>query len=321
MTRTTLTAGRLNTISWLNDNIVDWAAGGNHYSIDGSTKESNSYYAFNFDGSINTTDGQYAFIYQKLGTKGLLLKNGELLREINRSYYFAEAYEYPAAFVTVDEVTYLIHCPKEYCRLDFENVETGEIVTDMIGRDPTDVFHSRLEISPDGFVLMSKGWHWHPLDVAYLYDIKECLKNPKLLDEINSWLSINAEISTANFINKTKVLIGSGEEVFDDENIVFPPRYIAVFDIGSKQISTPVKVNGEFGNLFAIDDERAWDTYLYPKIISLKTGDIIDKDESVYSGKQNSSIVNKENLVQIVFNRDTKQLAIAGKEVIEVFTP
>jgi len=321
MTRTTLTAGRLNTISWLNDNIVDWAAGGNQYSMDGSTKKSNSYYAFNFDGSINTADGQYAFIYQKLGTKGLLLKNGKLLREINRSYYFANAYEYPATFVTVDNVTYLIHCPKEYCRLDFENVETGEIVTDMIGRDPTDVFHSRLEISPDGFVLMSKGWHWHPLDVAYLYDIKESLKNPKLLDEINTWLSINAEISTANFINKAKVLIGSGEEVFDDENIVFPPRHIAVFDIDTKQVSTPVKVSCEFGTLFAINDELAWDTYLYPKIININTGEVIDKDESVYSGKQKSSIVSKDDLVQIVFNRETKQLAIKGKETIDVFTP
>ncbi|WP_439696689.1 hypothetical protein ACFGVS_29525 [Mucilaginibacter sp. AW1-7] len=321
MTRTTLTAERLNTISWLNDKIVDWAAGGNQYSMDGSTKRSSSYFPFNFDGSINTTDGQYAFIYQKLGTKGLLLKNGELLREINRSYYFAEAYEYPAAFVTVDEVTYLVHCPKEYCRLDFENVETGELITEVPGREAEDFFHSRLEVSPDGKHLLSKGWLWHPMDEVYIYKVNDCLKNPLLLDQLISFTHISVEMETASFINNTEILIGSGDEVYDVENIIFPSKHIAVWDIATQQLSTPVKINVEFGNLFAIDGERSWDTYLYPKIININTGEVIDKDESVYSGKQNSSIVNKENLVQIVFNRDTKQLAIAGKEVIDVFTP
>jgi len=321
MTRTTLTAERLNTISWLNDSIVDWAAGGNQYSMDGSTKKSNSYYAFNFDGSINTTDGEYAFIYQKLGTKGLLLKNGELLREINRSYYFAEAYEYPAAFVTVDEVTYLIHCPKEYCRLDFENVETGELITDVPGREADDFFHSRLEVSPDGKHVLSKGWHWHPRDEVYIYNVNDCLKNPLLLDQLISFTHISVEMATASFINDTEILIGSGDEVYDDENVIFPPKHIAVWDAAAQQLSTPVKINGEFGNLFAIDNDRAWDTYLYPKIISLKTGDVIDKDESFYSGEQNSSIVSKASLVQAVFNQETKQLAIKGKDTIDVFTP
>jgi len=321
MTRTTIATGRINTISWVNIDIVDWASGGSQYSMDGSTRQSSLYYGFNFDGSINTTDGKYAFIYQKLGTKGLLLKNGELLREINRSYYFANAYEYPAAFVTIDDAVYLIHCPAEYCKLDFENVETGEIITDIAARDPSDIFHSRLEVSPDGAVLMSKGWHWHPLDAVYFYDISECLKNPVLLDKVTSFLDIGAEVSTANFINERKVLIGSGDEVFDEENIVFGSKHIAIWDIVTKEVTTPVKTNAEFGNLFAINEELAWDTYLYPKIINIKTGEIIDKDESIYSGKQNSSIVTKDALVQFVFNRETKQLAIIGKEVVEILTP
>jgi hypothetical protein len=72
MTRTTITANYVKTISWLNDTIVDWAGGGNRYLLDGSKREMGGYYPFSFDGSINTEDGKYAFIYQKLGTKGIL---------------------------------------------------------------------------------------------------------------------------------------------------------------------------------------------------------------------------------------------------------
>jgi len=324
MTRTTIRANWIQTITWFNDTVVDWASAGQQYGLDGSQHQlyKYSFGALDFNGAICSADGQYAFIYQKLGTKGLLLKGDILLREINRSYYYANVYEWPVAFVTVDETTYLIHCPKKYCRLDFENVETGEIVTDVPERDPFDFFHSRLEINTKSTLLMSKGWHWHPFDTIKAYNIKDCIENPLMLDDSALYPELGTEICTASFITGAKVLIGTSDEVFDDEaEDNFPTKHLAIWDIETDEISNPVKVNGEFGNLFAIDDDRAWDTYLYPKIIRLKTGDIIDKDESFYSGKQNSSIVNEKNLVQIVFNRDTKQLAIKGKETIDVFTP
>jgi hypothetical protein len=322
MERKTISAGFLKTISWLNENIIDWANAGQQYDIDGKRTQLCQYsYAYSFDGAITSIGGEYAFIYQKLGTKGLLLKNGDLLREINRSYYCANVYEYPAAFITMNEVTYLIHCPAEYCRLDFENVETGEIVTDISGRQPDDFFHSRLEVSPSGKFLLSKGWHWHPLDDVYVFDIEECLKDPILLDNPKLHHRSPTEIGTASFIDDSKVLIGSSDEFIDDEDDHFPPKHIAVWDIDTDKISTLVKVNGEFGNLFAISEELAWDTFAYPKSININTGEILEKAESVNSGRQRSSIVNKEELVQIVFNPQTKQLAIANGESIEILTP
>lgn len=117
----------MQTICWVDNSIVDWTSAGKRYTL----------------------DGQYAFIYQKPGIKGLLLKNGEILREINRSYYCADVYEYPAIFVTLDNRTFLVHCSFKYCRLDFEDVETGQIITGSQDRDPSDFFHSRLEISPN----------------------------------------------------------------------------------------------------------------------------------------------------------------------------
>src|SRR5687768_2687562 len=101
MRRQTITANYLNTISWLGDTIVDWASGGKQYFLNGENLESNTYFPFAFDAAITSANRTYAFIYQKLGTKGLLLKNGELLREINRSYYSANTHEFPCAFTEI----------------------------------------------------------------------------------------------------------------------------------------------------------------------------------------------------------------------------
>src|ERR1700744_852527 len=166
----TITANYLKTICWKDNMIIDWAAG-SVCSLDGKVTQLEIVYSFSFDSAINSLDGSYAFIYQKLGTKGLLLKNGELIREINRSYYCADVYEFPAAFITFENKTYFIHCPVAYNQLDFEDVETGEIITNIKGRKPDDRFHSRLEISPEGKFLMSKGWVWHPLDAVMVFNI------------------------------------------------------------------------------------------------------------------------------------------------------
>jgi hypothetical protein len=322
MEKLTISANYLKTICWSNDAIIDWVSAGKLYPLDGKEKQLKYYYPFNFDSSIISSDGQYAFIYQKLGTKGLLLKEGVILREINRSYYCANAYEYPAVFVTIKDTTYLIHCPLECCRLDFEDVETGKLITDVSKRNPSDTFHSRLEINPGGTFLMSKGWLWHPLDIIEVFNIEECIKNPLLLDKSNLSPNVGTEVCTASFINSSKVIIGSSDEVVDDDIINLPPKHIAVWDILSNQITNSVKVNGEFGNLFAINEEIAWDAFNFPKIINIKSGEVIDKEESVYSGQQKSSIINNSDKLPLVaFNRQTNQLAIASDDKVHILTP
>ena len=257
-----------------------------------------------------------------------MLKSGKLFREINRSYYCAESYEYPAAFVTLNDITYLIHCPFKYNRLEFENVETGEMITNIPQREPSDVFHSRLEVSPDSRFLMSKGWYWHPRDTVEVFDIAARIANPLLLDNCDLTPGFAMEICTASFINSSQVLIGSTDEIFGDDDddekciatMVVPPKAIAIWDLQTREVTNVVKVKGEFGNLFAINDEFAWDTFKFPKIINIKTGEIVDSDESFDSGHQNSSIVGSQ-APQIAFNGQTKQLAIGANEKIEVLTP
>ena len=323
MKRETITANRLQTICWFNDTLIDWPSAGELHFTNGTKKRLGKYhYSYNFDSAVISSDGQYSFTYGRLGTKGLLLKNGELLREINRSYYCADVYEYPAVFLTRDNITYLIHCPEGYNRLEFENVETGEIITNVPGREPIDFFHSRLEIAPSGKFLMSKGWYWHPLDGVYVFNIEDCIKNPLLLDKSALKPDHSVEICTASFINGSKVLIGSSDEVFNEEGIIIPPLHIGIWDFQANQITNMVKMGSEFGNLYAINEEFAWDTFNYPKIINIKTGKVVDEEKSIFSGKQKSSIIHYlGKLPLIAFNKQTKQLAVGQDDKIEILTP
>jgi hypothetical protein len=310
----------LQTVDWLEDKIVDWPNAGALYHLSGQKTQLNKYtFNFNFDSAIHSTNGKYVFIYQKFGTKGLLLKDGEILREINRSYYFANSYEYPAAFLTHGKKTFLVHCPISYCQLDFEEVETGEIVTNVKTRNPSDVFHSRLEISQNENYLLSKGWLWHPIDVIQIFQIEDCFANPLLLDKLDhSFPNVGVEICTASFINDSEILVGSSDEVIDDDNIAnVPPKSIAIWNFHDNSFTNQKTPEFEFGNLFYIDQGLAWDIYKFPKIIDLATGQMVDKAEEVYSGGQRSSILfETAKHPQLSFDRNRKKLAIKEKDKV-----
>jgi hypothetical protein len=312
------------TLNWFDNKIVDWSRAGESYTLTGETKQLNKYhFGYKFDGSINSTDGCYVFLYERLGTKGLLIKNGEILREINRSYYMAHVYEYPAAFINYSNKLFLAHCPISYCQLDFEDVETGELVTNINTRGPSDIFHSRLEISYSGKYLMSKGWVWHPVDVVNVFRIDDCFSNPLLLDKTDySFPDVGSEICTASFIDDTQILVGSSDEIIDNERLLnLPGKSFAVWNINDNTFSNQNKPEFEFGNLFSIDRTLCWDTYKFPKIINITTGQIIDKAEDVYSGEQKSSILfDTDKQPQIAFDKDRKRLAIKQKDKVIVVT-
>jgi hypothetical protein len=316
------------TIVWHNKNLVDWTFAGKVYTcLDESKKDLGrySYSSFDFDSAISSDSGEYICLYQRLGTKGILLKNGNLIREINRSYYYANTYEYPVAFATLsDGSTILIHCPNRYCQLDFEDVETGKALTSHIYREPMDFFHSRLEVSPDNKYLLSKGWIWQPFDYIAAYNIEECIKNPLLLDKWSYQKpASNGDINTACFINNNKVLIGTDEtvEAFDeDDKDLLNPGQIAIWDIENNEVKDIKHIDSSFGNLFTINENYAWDFYKFPKIIDLRTGQIVDQIENFNSGNQNSSIIHHlPNLPTIVYNKKSKAVAIKTDKSIEIF--
>lgn len=326
--RKTLNAKYLQTLSWLDGGLVDWA-NGSRYFLNDESKSSTHFSAFKWDSSTASSDGKYAFIYQKLGTKGAILKDGKIIREVNRSSYFADTYEYPAAiFKAKNGRTYLIHCPVEYNRLEIEDIETGEIVTNVPERKPADFFHSRLEVNQANSHFLSKGWVWHPVDFIGSFDVEACIKNPLLLD--NGGLSpvelrMEMEIGTASFIDNGHILFGTKELLADEtldeeETFAVPPGHIAVWDIEANTISKPVKVDGKFGNLYAIDESFTWDTFGHPKIINIKTGKIEEEIKDITSGEQDSSIRPKSDDPIKTFDSSTKQLAFGMGDKIEVLT-
>lgn len=323
MKRQTIHTNNSPTISWVDNYLIDWADSGRQYFPDGQIKEIGSYhFAFSFDSAISSEDGVYSVIYKRLGIKGLLLKNGQILREINRSYYHAEAYEYPVAFASLnDGRTILIHCPESYCRLDFEEVETGMRLTNHADRNPSDFFHSRLDVSPDHKTLLSRGWAWHPFDFVEVFDIEECLNNPLALDKSKHTPEVGTEICAASFITNELVLIGApneSESTYDASS----DKMIGIWNIKTNAVTDVIQPDFTIGgHLYVIDDTYAWELYNYPKIVDIKSGQIIDELKEIASGKQVSSIIHHlNNLPTIVFNKRTKQVAICNEHTIEILT-
>ena len=308
---------KFRTISWFNDELYDWCSGLKYSLKTGEIEQVGKYrFAYKFDSSIISSSGNYVFIFEKYGTKGLLLKNGEILREINRSYYHANDYEYPVSFLEYHNKTYLVHCPVSYCQLDFEDVETGKIVTQISERNPSDIFHSRLEISPNNKYLLCKGWIWHPIDIIQIYNINECFDDPSILDKeyyFESAPDLGREICTASFIGDDQILLGtSNEEEFDSERTdTFPARSFAIYNHIENSLSPAITPDFRFGNLIAINSEQAWDLIKYPKIIDLRTGNIKYSWDNIDSGTQSSSIYgNGQSKPLIAFDSHREKLAI-----------
>lgn len=325
LSKTVLTHS-LQTVDWLGDELIDWANAGTTYLLSGETRQLQTYrIGYRFDAACNTEAGRYVLLYERLGTKGLLLKDGEILREVNRSYYQANAFEYPACFARHGKTTFLVHCPDSYDTLEFEEVETGRVATRRTRRPHSpDFFHSRLQISPDGNRLISRGWVWHPLDMVQEYNIADCLSRPELLDKVDYRRpNPGREINTACFIDADSVLLGAAgeEDMGDDIPPAMPPNSLAIWSLTDNSLSPPVSPKAAFGNLTVIDGNLAWDTFGHPKVIDYRTGETVAACEDIDSGRQRSSILlGMGKLPKLAFSADRRRLAIANESSVTILT-
>ena len=126
--RRTIAAKGLRSLAWDGDDLVDLAAGGRRFTLDGKTRPAQVFYAYRFDG-VCVGPGGYEVLYERLGTKALLLRDGWLVRELDRSYYHAHVTPYPVALAARGDRVLLIHAPREYHRLEIEDAETGAPLT------------------------------------------------------------------------------------------------------------------------------------------------------------------------------------------------
>jgi hypothetical protein len=67
------TAGRVRSLHWDGDELVDWVAGGTRWRLDGVQMDPPVQYAYGFDRAVVSPSGRYQALYTECGTKGLIL--------------------------------------------------------------------------------------------------------------------------------------------------------------------------------------------------------------------------------------------------------
>lgn len=292
-----ISADDITSLNWRGDTLVDWAGGGRQFQMDGTILPQTVIYSYRFDAACCSPSGVYAVIYERLGTKGLVLKRGQVVREINRSFYHANAYEYPvcmAQLPTGREV--VIHCPEEYNQLEIDDLETGERLTRCEERKPADVFHSRLAVSPGNTHFLSAGWIWQPVDALGAYRLEDVLRDPRLLDDLGQCPPVSTEISSAAFMNENCIVLSTSgetfldEEDYNDRNLPRPDS-IAVWDLTGSRLVSQAPLKEPAGTLMPVDERFVTGFHEHPKLIDVSTGDVVARLEEVESGRQTSSII------------------------------
>ncbi len=70
---TTFPAKGVNSLNWSNDKLVDWVNGDVTYQMDGTKTGPNISYPYRFDAAVASPSGAFTALYERLGTKALVL--------------------------------------------------------------------------------------------------------------------------------------------------------------------------------------------------------------------------------------------------------
>jgi hypothetical protein len=319
-------SGPIRSLSWQGDTLVDWAGGGTRYLLDGTVVPRLVNYAYVFDRQVISRDGRYAVIFHNLGTKGLLLKESKVVREINRSFYHANVYDYPVTFMTLPSgSTALVHCPNEYWRLEIEEVESGQSLSKRKAKF-VDFFQSRLVTSADGRYLVSAGWIWHPFNDVWVYDLQRVLKQPKLLDQPSEYRfgRNGVGVNAAAFREDNALVVTTNDEWYDegdverDEEHLLPPDYIGVYDLDARRFRLQAPLEEVAGTIMPVGD-FAVGFYKHPKLISLASGEVVHRWDDLSSGEQTSSIVwHHDRIPPLALDSRNMRFAVASEQEITV---
>ncbi len=312
------------SLSWLNDSLIDWAGGCANYFLDGSSNRTQVHWAYGFDAAVQSPSGRYAVIYKKLGTKALLLEGTKVIRELNRSFYCAEAYEYPVVlFMDSNGRELIAHCPDDYCQLEIEDVLTGERLTVSENRKPSDFFHSRLSISPCNRRLLSAGWIWHPLDFISIHDISAALNDARTLDSTEALgVKLDGEVNSAAFTAGGALVLaanGDSEDFGNEEASILKPGHIGGWSFETGEFLSVCSYQEKVGTLMPLGENHVVSFFDHPKVIELSTGFVVNEWPQIASGRQSSSIIGKDDHIpSIALDVVRKRFAIATEELIHV---
>jgi hypothetical protein len=308
------------SLVWQGDVLVDWVGGGVSWTLDGEMTPSQVRYAYPFDAAVALPDGEYAVIFTRLGTKGLLLRHGRIVREINRSFYQADAYDYPVAlFRLASGRVVLAHCPEEYNQLEFDDAETGERLTASSSRKPDDFFLSRLSVSPDGRHLMSAGWVWHPIDWIQVYDIAQALADPSHLDGRGGGAADRGDYSTATFLRDGRRLLALVDMNDADDETPRPDTVtLRTYADAASKTPTEVRAAHHLGDLMPVGDDHVLALYEHPRLVELATGNVVASWPHIASGNRTGAISHHFTIPPMALDAAGGRYAVADRDGITV---
>lgn len=295
----TIEAKGVRSLSWQGDVLVDWASGVRRYGLDGTvTGPRYTSYGASFDAALTLPSGRYAALYQRLGTKALLLdEGGHVVREVDRSFYHAEAYEYPIAlFELPDGRPVVAHCPTDYNRLEIDDVATGERLTRRPDARGSDYFHSRLAANGSGTRLLSAGWVWHPFDMISTYDVEAALADPTSLDHTRALDHASGEQNEAAFLADDLLVIASSRDADDlnddepPESLRLTPGTIGRYDVSRALWLSVAPLEEEAGRLMPVGCDHVVGFFESPKLIEIATGRVVQRWPELKTGRQNGPI-------------------------------
>ncbi|WP_069164845.1 hypothetical protein [Nocardia altamirensis] len=316
------------TLLWVGGRLFDIAKGWQSIPLDGSEGSSIfTGYGDQFDAAVVAPQGDVVALLASTGTKGLLLaSDARFLREINRSYYHADAYRYPLALFTLpDGRTGLVHCPEEYNRLEVEDAVTGERRTVGADRTPTDFFHSRLAVSPSGRYLLSAGWVWHPWGCIAVYDLHQALADPTVLDSDGNDLNrlVQPEVAGACFVDDD-VVLSTAEDDPDPESELDPdelaPLMLARWSTSTKSFIWRTQLELAAGDLVPIAG-HVLALNSHPRLFDATTGELVAEWPDISTDSAESSIVWSRSFAgpaRVAVDQTTPRFAVTDGERITV---
>ena len=313
------------SLCWRGDELVDWVRGGDRWTADGRFHPARVSWGYaRFDGAITDPTGRWAFVHERTGTAGLLVRDEEIVREIHRSPYHADAYLYPACLFQRDDRVVLAHCPDSYARIEFDDAETGERLTRSTTRKETDFFHSRLAVSPGGKRLMSAGWVWQPWDMVVWFDIAAAIADPARLDVCEGAsggvdVSVGEESSGA-WLDDDHVLLGGSVDAEDAEDARFQATGIAVFDLSARRYTRGVDLDEPAGTMMPAGPDHVVTFFGRPRLVSLTSGKVVHEWADIDSGHAVSSIVRDLPCPPLALDPARARFAVAGEQGIDVVT-
>lgn len=257
--------------------------------LDGSVSRRALNMTYRFDRAIGLRHGDvfWSIAYTNRATKAVLMKNGRVHRELNRSFYCAGSYDYPIAIAAnrVGRVT-VAHCPQDFDLLEIEDAESGGRLLKLKAKQHME-FHSRLTMSADGRFLLDAGWFWHPVCGACVFDIDRRSDSSSEICDSVVFSSAKYEIDGAAFLDDTHVVVSSSPEEFGEDigSDALRPKQLGIWSLVDRRWESKVDLTEPTGTIMPW---KKWivSFYDHPKLIELVTGRIVHRWDQVFSGKQ-----------------------------------